>query len=455
MFKVTGAISRLLFLTILLVGNVIGFHYYFTPVANSNLKYIPANANLVMTINLKSISGTLFNELVFRPESFEKDVISESEQELFGKNQSLGINPFGLVSVFRFDFKDKVLNGASLNLEDSDKFQEEFKKRNYQLEQIDDVKVFSNGEITAFLFNKVVVFVFAPLDLDEQENLACNVLLNENPINADLLKGHFTLFAKKGLLANTPVAPFFRLLPDYAESFFVSGVFEKGSIDLSGRIQVSNQDELKKSFDLADPKIEKHGSMEFGFSGNEFSPSIQSFLKQKFVDSKDTNLNTTAVLQNKFNGLHLSMNEVVLPIDLNIINAIMGGGVLPQPEYKIKINLNSNEVEKAFVNYEFPLSLIENNDLKRKVFAKITDENRKDNSAYLYFNPVRFIDEADMNIIVKSLIDPFLIFDELQLSATRYEAGELYFNGNFSLIEKEIHSMVQMRLLFKDISSIL
>ena len=37
----------------------------------------------------------------------------------------------------------------------------------------------------------------------------------------------------------------------------------------------------------------------------------------------------------------------------------------------------------------------------------------------------------------------------------REKAFALDFDGNFSLLDKDIHSLVQMRILFKDISAIL
>lgn len=455
MFNTMGAIARLVFLTFLMVGNIIGFHYYFTPVASQNLKYIPANSCFVMTVNLKSISGTLFHELLFNSASFEKDVISKSEEELFGKNQSLGVNPFGLISLFRFEFNGAELNGISLNLEDNDKFIKSFQTKEVDVEKIDDITVFYNDQITAFLFNKAVVFIFSPFSKDDQEKLAAEFLLNENSFNTEFKEGHFTVFTKKGLLEKSPIGSFFRLLPDFTESAFLSGTFENDNINLNGKIKLSNDNDWKAKIDFDSPKLSKEHAMEFGFLGEGFSKSIETFLKQKFEASVDSNINSINVFQQPAEGIEISMRDFVLPIDLNVINAIMGGGLLPELEYKIQMNLYSNKIGNSHENYTFPVTLKEGNDLKRTVFAQYKKDKLESENAYFYFNPNRFVEEADINILVKSLMDPFLIFDELQLKATKFENKTLYFNGNFSLLEKDIHSLVQMRLLFKDILAIL
>lgn len=438
-----------------MVGNIIGFHYYFTPVSSQNLKYIPANSSFVMTINLKSISGTLFNELIFNSESFEKEVISKSEEELFEKNISLGINPFGLVSFFRFEFNGIEFNGASINLEDNEKFKTELASKDFEIEKIDDITVLANNRITAFLFNKAVVIIFSPLSKDDQEKLAADFLLNENSFNADLKEGHFTVYTKRGLLEKTPINSYFRLLPDFAESAFLSGNFENGNIRLNGRINLSNENDWKDKITLESPEFNKNHAMGFGFIGKDFTQSIEVFLNQKFDSKLDSNIKSINVFHQPINGIELSMKDFSLPIDLNVVNAIMGGGLLPEPEYKIQMNLYADNIDKFLIDYNFPAPLIKGNDLKRTVFAQFKNEKIKNNLAYFYFNPGRFIDEADINILVKSLMDPFLIFDELQLKGTKIENGLLYFEGNFSMVEKNIHSIVQMRMLFKDISAIL
>jgi hypothetical protein len=178
--KFTFSIAKILFLFVLLGANVIGFHYYFKPVASDNLKYIPTDANFVFNLNLKSVSGKLFNELLFNASDFEKDLLSKDEKKLVFDNSSRGITPFGLITFFRFPYKESSIDGISFNLDDQSAFIRNLEKKKMENWSVDGISIFKDEAKTFIVFETVAVLLFSGFDKDEAENMAVTTLQNES-----------------------------------------------------------------------------------------------------------------------------------------------------------------------------------------------------------------------------------------------------------------------------------
>ena len=177
-------ILKILFLSVLLAVNVVGFHYYFQPAKIENLKYIPTDSKFVFSINLKSISGKLLNEFLFHSDDFEKQILTNEEKQLVLENSTYGIDPFGWVSFFSFPFESRMINGISLNLESANAFMNYVEKSSIDSWKVDDIIIYKNEKSTIFLFDKVAVILLEPMEEELAGDIGIKYLQNqENEFN--------------------------------------------------------------------------------------------------------------------------------------------------------------------------------------------------------------------------------------------------------------------------------
>jgi hypothetical protein len=448
------SIFKILFLSALLMANVVGFHYYFTPVAKDNLNYIPSTGKMVFTINLKSISGKLFEEAVFRPENFEKDIISIDEKSLVLKNSTYGINPFGLVSFFIFPYQNQMISGASLNLQNSNEFIDEMEKSKYENQTVDGVLVFKSEKNTFFVFEHAVVILFETFSSSVNETLAVEVLQNEKLANEWNGKNDFQLYTASGLLSNLVFDEYFRLLPEFAKSIVINGNFELGNININGNIELDKILKLIDSdkFETNKKVLPTKQSLSFGLFGKNFGPIFNPYLNSVLDPSKDTTNTIEKLISESYESVSFSMDRIGLDVDFLRLGADLFSGKWFNPTYEVDLNLSSkvNSTSLDVTNF-----LKVNSKKDRKVRLNIGQLENNLNLGYFYFNPSRFLDNSDMNMFIKGAIDPFVIFEEIFFLINEIKENKAFFNGQVSFKDKGVHTLIQLRLLFKNLSSMI
>lgn len=450
------SLLKIVYLSILLAANVIGFHYYYTPVATENLNYIPAERKLVLTLNLKTISGKLFEEVIFHPDEFEEELITKDEKKLVFKNTNFGINPFGLVSFFVFPYQNKMVNGVSLNLQDQDEFIDEMEKAGNKKQTVDGVMVFQNEKNTFFVYEKAVVILFSVFTESQNESLAVEVLMNDDLKNTWSIENDFQLITQKGLLANSTFSSYLNLIPDFMQSSVLNGTFETGTIHLNGFFNMNGETPLKEEKRLISEELSIKKEIPFyvHLSGSEFSPYFTEYLENIFQATKDTTGKLKGVLATSFHSLDIGISGIALNVDLMKLGTNLASGEWFQPTYEVNLDLAS-ELKESTKQSMDQLQLTSDSLKGRKLNLSFANTPPSVASGYLYWNPSLFLEKSDLNIFIRNIIAPFIIFDEFILMLEEMKENKAFFRGEINFKDKEVHSLIQLRLLFKNLSSMI
>lgn len=440
---------KIIFLSILLSVNVIGFHYYFSPVADANLKFIPEGSKFVISFNLKSISGKLFNEFLFNADDFEKEILTKDEKNLVFENSNYGIDPFGWVSFFSFDFESRMIHGLSINLENPNAFKGNVEKSSIDRWTVDDILIYKNEKSTVFVFDQVAVILFEQLGEEVAGDIGVKFLQNqENDFVADSGKDFF-MNLKTGVFKKSTFHNFFRLIPDFAEGIYLEGEFGKGSVAMEGFVGMK-QGALKPdriTFEKAD--LEKTDPFLISIEGKNISKIIQRYLNGLFSDEADTTGYVNGLLKDDYSALKYTVNKLNVSTDLFGERGFM-------PEYSGVFGL-VNGKEQELTSFSLEGSLLDTSfNNPNRIFARMGEKyETKRTSAYFYMHPRKFIESSELNFFIKNILDPFIVFEEIILNAEKYEGDKLFIKGESTFIDKDVHSLIQLRLLFKNLTSLI
>ncbi len=446
------SILKILFLSVLLAVNVVGFHYYFQPAKIENLKYIPTDSKFVFSINLKSISGKLLNEFLFHSDDFEKQILTNEEKQLVLENSTYGIDPFGWVSFFSFPFESRMINGISLNLESANAFINNVEKSSIDSWKVDDIIIYKNEKSTIFLFDKVAVILLEPMEEELAVNIGIKYLQNQENEFTSINKNDFFVSISKSIFEKSTFKNFFRLVPDFAEGLYLEGDFEKGLISMNGFVKFKKGTIKDGILKFEVHKIEKEEMLNpflFHVEGENISKIIQQYFTGLFSAEKDSTGLIKEILNGKYTNLTYSIKK--FGISTNILSK---QGLMPEYESRFDIsNDQSHDLSNLSLNPSLINSAFQN---PNKIVATVSGNTQVKNTfAYLYFHPKKFIQEADINFIVKNFIDPLIVFKEIILNAEKFENNNMYFKGETTFFDKESHSLIQLRLLFKNLTSLI
>ena len=445
------SILKILFLSVLLAVNVVGFHFYFQPAKVENLKYIPTDSKFVFSINLKSISGKLLNEFLFNSDDFEKQILTKDEKQLVLENSTYGIDPFGWVSFFSFPFESRMINGISLNLESANAFMNYAEKSSKDSWKIDDITIYKNEKNTIFLFDKVVVILLEPMEEELAGNIGIKYLQNQENEFTSNTKSDFFVSISKSIFEKSTFKNFFRLVPDFAEGLFIEGNFDKGLISMNGLIKMKNGIIREGEMKFENPNINKNTIEPFLFhlGGKETDEIIHQYLTGLFSADSDTSDVMKDFLSEDFMSIKYSVKD--FSISTNILSK---QGMMPQylSEFMLVNNKwstkNSIDLKPALRNTSFQNP--------NKITATFNGKSEVKNTfAYFYLNPKKFIDKADFNFVIKSFVDPLIVFEEIIFKAEKMEKDKLYFKGETTFFDRNSHSLIQLRILFKNLTSLI
>lgn len=451
--QVYGSFLRFLFLVVMMVVNIIGFHYYFKPSAEQSFLHIPNESKFVLSVNLKSISGKLFDLFLFSPDAFEKDIISKEEKKIVLKNASLGIEPFGWVSFFSFPYKNNMLHGVAFNLEDEFKFQENFRDKSFTEHNADDVKIFSGKEFTVFSFGNAAVLLFGKFKSDIADELALKYLQNDGGIWMPENKHDFLLSLLTGVFHHSKMGDFFNLVPETSEGLFLRGSFETGKIEMDGEIKFENREGWLKEIRFSEPELSTTHKMPFLLSieGVSVKKPLHDFILQLTRNLPDSLKLKRELINGNYFSLSYAMTNFGLKTEFKKDGLFL-------PEFTSYLSLNNGNMEPGMVRqFSMTRNLSSLNDSVKGDVNLLVSKWKKsiENTAYFYFNPSQFIYDSEISFFIKSFIEPFIVFDEFFVKADEYKDGKLFFIGETTLKDKETHSLVQLRLLFKNLSSFL
>lgn len=447
---------KILFFSLLLVANVVGFHYYFSPVAKDNLGYVPSQSKLVLTLNLKTISGKLFEEVIFHPDEFEEELITKDEKNLVLKNTTYGINPFGLVSLFVFPYHDKMVSGASLNLQNRQEFIDEMEQSGNEKQMVDGVLVFHNAKNTFFVFDKAAVILFDLFTESENESLAVEVLMNDEMEAYWNSESDFQLITRKGLMAKSTFAHYLRMIPDFMENSVMNGTFETGSIQMNGFFEMNKDFGIKEEKQLISEEISVQKKMPFyvHLSGKELSPYLNDFLRTKLNESIDSTGKLKGILEASFHSLNIGISGIKLEVDLVKLGTDLASGKWFHSSYEVQMKLISDKSSGSFQSID-KLDLITDSLSGGKLNLLLEQGQPELASAYLYWNPTLFLEQSEVNIFIRNIIAPFIIFDEFLLMLEEIKKNQAFYRGEISFKDQQVHSLIQLRLLFKNLSSMI
>ncbi len=458
-------ILKIVFLTLLLAVNAVGFHYFFKPSSNENLVYVPADSKLVFTLNLKSVSLKLMNELLFHPDDFEKELITKREKKLVMENYSFGINPFGYITFFIFPFEGKMVSGLSLNLEDRQQFIQELKNRKFETFTVDGVEVADGKKATFFVFEKSAVLLFEKFDKSTAEELAVVNLQNEKSFGMDPLND-FQLTLTKGLFKNSPYEKYFQLLPDFAEQIVFSGIFEKDQITWNGNVLCNPEKDWMDEFKFREVEVENASRWDLIFDGQGFIAPIHDFMHQKFSSINDSTGKMETILSKKYSYISHDLGDFQVSGDLLQIGADFFSGKPINVTYFLQLEFGkvgvgkdaTDSVSYGNVLSEFPLNpyLKDEREVDKLIhFKEINIDDLPYNFGYFSFDLSGLLASANMNDFIKAAIEPYIIFEGFSFWATEYKEKKLFFEGKTTFKDKEVHPIIQFRKLFKDVAAVL
>jgi hypothetical protein len=449
--KTILSIFKILFLSLLLAVNVVGFHYYFQPAKVENLKYIPTDSKFVFSINLKSISGKLLNEFLFNSDDFEKQILTNDEKQLVLENSTYGIDPFGWVSFFSFPFESRMIQGLSLNLESSTAFRSNVEKSSTDSWKVDDILIYKNEKSTIFLFDKVAVVLFEAMEEELAGDIAVKYLQNQENELATDNKNDFFVSISKSIFEKSTFKNFFRLVPDFAEGLYLEGNFDKGLISMNGFVKMKSGIIKDGELKFENPKISKNtiDPFLFHFEGMNTNKIINKYLAGLFSEDTDTSNMIKEFLGQEISSIKYSVKN--FSISTNIFSK---QGMMPQ--YVSEFMLLNNKLPiKDSIDL---VASLRNTSFQNpnKITATFNGKAEVKNTfAYFYLNPKKFIDEADFNFVIKSFVDPLIVFEEIILKAEKVKKDKLFFKGETTFFDREAHSLIQLRLLFKNLTSLI
>lgn len=458
--KLSFRILKIVFLTLLLALNAVGFHYFFKTSANDNLQNVPADSKLVLTLNLKTVSLKLMNELLFHPDDFEKELITKREKKLVIENYSFGINPFGYITFFIFPFDGNMISGLSLNIEDRSKFIQELKNRDFETFTVDGVEVADGKKATYFVFEKAAILLFEKFEKSKAEELAVVNLQNEKSFEMDP-SVDFQLTLTKGLFIGSPYEKYFQLLPEFAEQVVFSGIFEKNQIAWNGNVLCTPGKDWKETIQFRDVEVQNASRWDLIFEGRDFIQPIHDYMNQKFSSANDTSGKIESILSEKYTWISHDLDAIQLPGDLLQIGADFFSGKPIDVNYLVKLELGNDRVAKN--TDETGMSgMYLNPYLKGKRdatqlirFEEINMGNMPMNFGYFSFDFSQLLSLADINDFIKAAIEPYIIFEGFSFWATEYKEKKLFFEGKTTFKDKEVHPIIQFRKLFKDVAAVL
>lgn len=444
------SIFKILFLSALLAINVVGFHYYFQPAKEENLKFIPESSKFVFSFNLKSISGKLFNEFLFNADDFEKEILTKDEKKLVLENSTYGIDPFGWVSFFSFPFEDRMIHGLSVNLESANSFTKKVEKACLEQWTVDDILIYKNEQSTVFVFDEVAVVLLESMDEELAGDIGVKYLQNqENDFSANSDKDFFVSI-NKSVFEKSTFKNFFRLVPDFAEGMYLEGNFDKGLISMNGYVKLKNGtiNDKDLKFDNGDINKQEIDPFFLHFEGKNISNVIHKYFTGIFTDERDSTGKTKEFLNDNYSSLSYSVKSFKVSTNIFSEQGLM-------PEYVSSFDLmKEKNLDKISIDLYSSLHM---NTFKNpnKIVASVGDSQVKNTLGYFYLHPKKFMEEADLNFVIKSFVDPLIVFEEFVLKAEKVENDRLFFNGETTFYDKEAHSLIQLRLLFKNLTSLI
>lgn len=445
------SILKILFLSVLLAVNVVGFHYYFQPAKTENLKYIPTDSKFVFSINLKSISGKLLNEFLFNSDDFEKQILTHDEKQLVLENSTYGIDPFGWVSFFSFPFESRMINGISLNLESANAFMNYVEKSSIDSWKVDDIIIYKNEKNTIFLFDEVAVILLESMEEELAGDIGIKYLQNQENEFTTNTKNDFFVSISKSIFEKSTFKNFFRLVPDFAEGIFIEGNFDKGLISMNGFIKMTNGIIKESELKFENPDINKN-TIEpflFHFEGMKINKIIQKYLTGLFSVDTDTSHVIKDVLSEDFSSIKYSVKDFSISTNIFSKQGMM-------PHYVSDFMLLNNKLSiKNSIDLEPALRMTTFQNPNKIMATFIGKSEVKNTFAYFYLNPKKFIDQADFNFVIKNFVDPLIVFEEIIFKAEKVEKDKLYFKGETTFFDREAHSLIQLRLLFKNLTSLI
>jgi hypothetical protein len=344
-----------------------------------------------------------------------------------------------------------MINGLSLNLESSSAFRSNVEKSSIDSWNVDDILIFKNEKSTLFLFDEVAVILLEPMEEELAANIGIKYLQNqENEFTANT-KNDFFVSISKSIFEKSTFKNFFRLVPDFAEGLYLEGNFDKGLIAMNGFIKMKNgiikDDDLK----FMNPEINKNTIEPFSFhlEGKNTNQVIHKYLTGLFSEEKDTLNLIKEFLSEEISSIIYTVKN--FSISTNIFSK---QGLMPKYVSQFLIG-NSNFKNKHSIALDASLrnASFQN---PNKIMVTYTEKPQLKNTfAYFYMHPKKFIDAADFNFVIKSFVDPLIVFEEIILKAEKVEKDKLYFNGETTFFDKEVHSLIQLRLLFKNLTSLI
>lgn len=449
--KTILSIVKILFLSGLLAVNVIGFHYYFQPAKEENIKYIPSDSKFVFSFNLKSISGKLLHEFLFNADHFEKEILTKDEKKLVLENSTFGIDPFGWVSFFSFPFESRMIHGVSVNLESANAFMNNVKKSSLDNWTVDDMIIYKNEKSTVFVFDKVAVILLETMDEELAGNIGVKYLQNqENNLTANNDKDFF-LSVSKSIFEKSTFKNFFRLVPDFAEGLYMEGNFDKGLISMNGFVKLKEGTIKEGALKFVSPEIKKNEMEPFLFhlEGKNASTIIQKYFAGLLSSETDSTSAMKDFLNEEISSLSYSVKKFSISTNIFSEQGLM-------PEYTSEFTLqNSKEQDLNTILLD---SSLRNTTFQNpnKIVAIIAGKSQVKNTlAYFYLHPKKFIELADLNFVIKSFVDPLIVFEEIILNAEKIEKDLLFYKGETTFFDKDAHSLIQLRLLFKNLTSLI
>ena len=393
--QISGSFLRILFPVILMVVNAVGFHYYFKPSADQNLLHIPKDSKFVFSVNLKSVSGKLFDLFLFDPDVFEKDIISGEEKKMVLKNASLGIDPFGWVSFFSFPFNNNMLHGVSVNLEDEYKFQQNFIDKSFAGHNADDVKIFSGDEFTVFSFGNAAVLIFEKFSMADADEIALKYLQNESSQWKSVIKHDFIFSLLPGVFQNSRISNLFKLVPESADGLFLRGDFETGKIDIDGEIKFKNNENWPKNirFSGKDIKPEEKTPFVLHIEGEDMKNPLHDFIVQLTKLVPDSISVKNEIINDTYFALSYAMTKFGLKTEIK-----KNGFFLPEFISYFSLN-NGNSDSGPIKQFSMPRNLISLTDSVQGDVNLLVSGWKKaeNNAAYFYFNPSRFISDSEIS----------------------------------------------------------